>query len=252
MALKLIVEINGRFGNHLHQLVAGASIAKDYNLDFYANSSNNQWAYQDYLDIPLMDINKIEYVKMGVPPTMHSPLYFQKNTYLSSYFLNYKWHWHNRDYILDKFQFKQKFIDEAKKIINSFNKKTCAVHVRRDDYVALDYYPLVAEEYYRKAVEEFQGSQFIVCSDDMEWCKSFFGGLDGDFYFSENEFIVDFLIMSMTNYNVIANSSFSYWAAYFNRQAEKIWYPCVWSYYFGKDGRDIDELCPPDWVKIIY
>jgi hypothetical protein len=255
---KIIVDINGRFGNHLHQILAGKSIAIDYGLDFYANSNNNHWAYESYLEtkIPLLDISSVPHERIGIPATEHMALEFKlEHTHVSSYFMNYKWHLHNRDFLIDWIKFNPKYIEKAKKVFEAFvGQYTCAIHVRRDDYVALDYYPLVAEEYYRKvvALTKEKNPVYIVCSDDIAWCKQFFSQMEGNFYFSENDFLVDFLLMSMCNCNAIANSSFSYFAAYFNRNCEQVFYPHIWSWYFAEDGKAIGDLCPPNWTKVEY
>ena len=57
------------------------------------------------------------------------------------------------------------------------------------------------------------------------------------------------LLMSCCHHNIIANSSFSWWAAYFNNYADKlVCYPSVW---FGPCApHNTSDLCPPDWIKI--
>ena len=57
------------------------------------------------------------------------------------------------------------------------------------------------------------------------------------------------LLMSMCYHNIIANSSFSWWSAYFNSNINKIvCYPSVW--FADKANIDTSDLCPKRWKKI--
>lgn len=57
------------------------------------------------------------------------------------------------------------------------------------------------------------------------------------------------LLMSVCIHNIIANSSFSWWGAYFNQNPDKIvCYPARW---FGPAlHHDTKDLCPPSWRRI--
>tara|TARA_B100000780_G_C21059975_1_gene425981 strand:- start:410 stop:1237 length:828 start_codon:yes stop_codon:yes gene_type:complete len=57
------------------------------------------------------------------------------------------------------------------------------------------------------------------------------------------------LLMSLCNHNIIANSTFSWWGAYFNKNPGKIvCYPNVW---FGpKCNNSTRDLFPENWVKV--
>jgi hypothetical protein len=59
------------------------------------------------------------------------------------------------------------------------------------------------------------------------------------------------LIMSCCNDNIIANSSFSWWGSFFNRNENKIvCHPCKW---FGPNlNHDTVDLFPSDWIKIDF
>jgi len=57
------------------------------------------------------------------------------------------------------------------------------------------------------------------------------------------------LLMSVCDHNIIANSTFSWWGAYFNANPEKVvCYPSIW---FGPGvSHDTSNLCPKSWKEI--
>jgi hypothetical protein len=58
------------------------------------------------------------------------------------------------------------------------------------------------------------------------------------------------LLMSGCTHHIIANSSFSWFGAYFNSNKDKIvCYPNVWFCGSGSNIR-VDDLFPPEWQKI--
>ena len=57
------------------------------------------------------------------------------------------------------------------------------------------------------------------------------------------------LLMSLCQYNIIANSTFSWWAAYLNDNPDKIvCYPEEW--FKTTTGHDTSDLFPEDWAKV--
>jgi hypothetical protein len=76
-------------------------------------------------------------------------------------------------------------------------------------------------------------------------------GRDIEFHFVRDT-IADWqqmLLMSVCDHNIIANSTFSWWGAYFNTNPQKVvCYPSIW---FGPGvSHDTRDLCPESWVKI--
>jgi len=60
------------------------------------------------------------------------------------------------------------------------------------------------------------------------------------------------LIMSNCSHHIIANSSFSWWGAYFNENVDKIvCYPSTW---FGPAlaGKKMDDMFPSDWTRVEF
>lgn len=105
-------------------------------------------------------------------------------------------------------------------------REEVSIHVRRGDYLDFDhiYKNLAKTDYYKRAIEEFPtGTKFIVFSDDIAWCKNYPPFQGSNFEFSEGLDEVDDLNkMASCHHNILANSTFSWWAAYLNKHDDKI------------------------------
>ena len=106
-------------------------------------------------------------------------------------------------------------------------------------------------------MKNFDGYSFLVFSDtvkDVEWCKQnikadYIEFSDGSDINGHND-IIDFTLMSKCDHNIIANSSFSWWAAWLNNNKEKtVIAPKQW---FGKAyvNHNTSDLIPETWIKI--
>jgi hypothetical protein len=105
---------------------------------------------------------------------------------------------------------------------------TVAVHVRRTDYLQEKRYGFVGLSYYKTAMARMQellsDPLFVFFSDDMKWCRENFAG-SRYIFFEEANWSEDYLqlhLMSRCSHQVIANSSFSWWAAWLNEHPSKI------------------------------
>lgn len=116
-----------------------------------------------------------------------------------------------------------------------------AIHVRRGDYVNNAFYvDLFVDGYYERAMSLFDG-QFIVFSDDIEWCKK--QGVFSGCEFSEGDEESDFQTMKQCAGLIIANSSFSWWAAYLS--SAKVVAPLKWY----TDGVERTK-CLKEWTRV--
>lgn len=146
---------------------------------------------------------------------------------------------------------------------------SCSIHVRRTDYLKNEWlHGDVGIPYYQKAIDSVMMDSssivhFFVFSDDPEWCRQNFtwdnmtvidskwcgkvlpgneiekaeGGKEAD----------DLYLMSLCNFAVIANSSFSWWGAWFGRDNKKVYAPKQWFKSREIDGTDI---VPDRWIKL--
>jgi len=94
------------------------------------------------------------------------------------------------------------------------------LHVRRGDYLQLPtHHPTCTIDYYHKALANFDG-KVLVFSDDIDWCRKTFQDPRFEFVKGNLDYI-DLYLMSMCKNNIIANSSFSWWAAWLNDNKDK-------------------------------
>lgn len=111
-------------------------------------------------------------------------------------------------------------------------KESCAIHVRRGDYVDNAYYYQLGMDYYCEAMKLIQSAcnnvVFVVFSDDIDWCKKHFTDRGIIFMEGFSEF-EDLTIMSKCTHFITANSSFSWWGAFLGTAPnKKIIQPSKW------------------------
>ena len=142
---------------------------------------------------------------------------------------------------------------------------TVSMHFRIGDYKKIqDYHPLATYEYYERALGFIQNLKKDINFEIQYFCED----IDiEDVLLIINKLVIQFpsykfvrgektlkdweqmLLMSCCRHNIIANSSFSWWSAYFNFYTDKIvCYPSVW--FGSKTNNDMSDLCPPEWNKI--
>lgn len=139
------------------------------------------------------------------------------------------------------------------------NENSVGIHVRCKPYTytkrlcevrglcSFDYY-MAAIKYITKLVEK---PVFYIFSDDVDWVKENFK-IDYpinivDINDDTNNF-EDLRLMSLCKHNIMANSFFSWWAAWLNNNKNKIVIaPEKW---FHTKELDIKDLIPDSWIKM--
>jgi hypothetical protein len=205
------------------------------NLECYNSVKDNQ--------LSIINEQEFSYNKLSTYENIILNGYFQSE----KYFIDYK------SEIQKLFYFPLDIVQNIEKYLKDFNhKKIVTVHVRRGDYLKLPlYHPVCSLEYYKKAMEEIGDANYIFVSDDIQWCKENFIG--SNIYFSPfSDELHDLYLMSTCAFNIIANSSFSWWGAWLNNTkyftSKTIIAPKQW---FGINGpQDTQDLIPTNWIKI--
>lgn len=127
-----------------------------------------------------------------------------------------------------------------------------SMHIRRGDYLNQTGWGVLPNRYYYLALKQARGNLYIF-SDDLEYCKPLY---DESYFACRKVTFVegfqphqDFELMKACKYHIIANSTFSYWAALMDSKPDKVvWCP---EYWLGESEPDLNGThYPKEWIKI--
>lgn len=181
-------------------------------------------------------------------------------------------------YLLGYWQSERFFLDSADTIAKDFrittaptaqnahmatkiqNVNAASLHIRRGDYIsdtmANATHGVCSLDYYEQALAHLaangqDATEAFVFSDDPAWAhenlRMSLPRTIVDINDSDHQY-EDLRLMSLCKYNIIANSSFSWWGAWLNRSPDKkVIAPKEWFRDMSKKNPDI---CPPDWIRI--
>ena len=140
--------------------------------------------------------------------------------------------------------------------------KSCesiSIHIRGGDYLRTQEYAeygnICTKEYYEKAINTvkavYTNPVFYVFTNDALYAQNMLSGLNEQFvYVTGTTVETDLYLQRICNSNIIANSTFSWWAAYLNRNKDKIVIaPSKWH---NERPEVINQLVPAEsgWRKI--
>ena len=114
--------------------------------------------------------------------------------------------------------------------------ESVAVHVRRTDFLNNPIFQVCGREYYANAIdrmrEKLSSPEFFIFSDDPDWCRKKF--VDSDQHVVESAKhggnpLHDLCAMSLASNHIIANSSYSWWAAWIGYdEGNNVMLPSKW------------------------
>ena len=191
---------------------------------------------------------------------------------LFGYFQSYKYFEESKNKIFDLIHLEkqqhQVIQEVALELFYDFEIRNISMHFRIGDYKKIqDCHPLMSYEYYEKALKYIISQkpshpyQVLYFHEDVDTAdvEIIVNKLKSQDMFSNIKFVrvqhnlddwQQMLLMSCCTHNIIANSTFSWWGAYFNTYSDKIiCYPSLW---FGqKLKHNTRDLFPENWNKII-
>jgi hypothetical protein len=128
-------------------------------------------------------------------------------------------------------------LNEKHSLQSESKASSAFLHVRRGDYLtekALKVHGKLELDYYKRAISLLGIKHFDIFTNDSTWVKNNFKGIcefniistNSNFQYPDIE---DLYLMSKYSTGIIANSTFSYWAALLgDNQNKRIIYPAKW------------------------
>lgn len=244
----IVSYLQGGLGNQMFQVAASVGAA-DFNGREYRVQSN--LLHQEYFSIP-----SITYIDSYALPKYTEPRFDyymipDGNWQLYGYFQSDRYFKHCQNQIRKLFAAPPKIEEKIKwKYRDLLKENTCAIHVRRGDYLKLkDYHYNLEPDYYINAIKNFSDDTHFVCfSDDPAWCKENIPAHT----FIHDETPVEFHLMSYCKNFIIANSTFSWWASWLSNNEGKVIVAPKKTQWFGerKKSLNVTDLYCENWTVL--
>lgn len=152
---------------------------------------------------------------------------------------------------------RQKYLIEAKRVLQKtpMNKRVF-VHVRRGDYLSEIFLGEkginLPKQYYFDAINKIRKNIdnpcFIFLTDDPSYVNDCFNEIENKLV-SEECMGTDLAIMSLCQYGIVSNSSFSWWGAYLSPDKKVMVFPKYW--YGWKKKVESHVGIQPSWGTVI-
>ncbi len=184
----------------------------------------------------------------------NSSIYIKGHRQSEQYFKPYE-----KD-IKNIYRLKEELIDRVKTFGEELSSiESLSIHIRRGDYlrlpIILDWHGVLSKEYYATSIDKIvsknPSTQIFYFADDVEWVKKELVGaypgtiVSGNIAKTSYE---DFYLMQSCRHQIVANSSFSWWAAWLNSNNSKtVIAPLKW---FNNAPYNTKDLVPVSWLRV--
>ena len=241
----------GRLGNQMFQYATGYAMARKHNTtlhipqtDIYGSTTGNQ----------LVQTFELPYATIGdVPPAniyYNEPsfsfnsqvLNLPNNTDIRGYFQCERYFSDLRSNIVqNEFKFKGSIVKQSDYLVEKIKyehkvDEICSVHVRLGDYIKLaNIHNNLSLNYYEQAMQEMPSDVLgLVFSDDIKLAEKMIKktNIKQKMLYVNESYDISLHLMAISDYHVIANSSFSWWGAWLS-DSKKVVAPKNW---FGPEG----------------
>lgn len=241
----VIIKLTGGLGNQLFQYAYGRALSLERNESFFLDTS---W-YRGRKDRAYL-LNNF---------SIHTRLtnIFHRIFCKKSYLQDTRGEWHSEKYFIKYADIIRKDLELKILPEQQFEMNSVSIHLRGGDYVRgnkSNFHGTCSPEYYAEAIksirERIQNPHFYIFTDDIEWARN-------HIQFPEPYTLVsngsippykELILMSNCKHNIIANSTFSWWGAWLNKNPDKIVIaPKKW---FVDEKIDVSGILPSSWIQL--
>ena len=242
----------GRFANQLYQIAGVIGIAvksgQPYGFPDWRNhdhvdrfGSNEDCEIAKHLVNPLPTIVPVNYESRFIGWGYHDVCLPSGNWDLSGHFQSPRYFKHCIELVREQLKMKDEY-------------GPCdfvAIHYRAGDYDPDPnaYHPRCSKEYYREAMSKFPGAKFLAFSDNTDELMSMISEFGDVTVFKGKDYIDDYKKMLSCRHFIIANSSYSAFAATMaNQEGKTVVAPKKW---FGEvAGINGNDIYDENWIVI--
>ena len=214
------------------------------NIQEYLHAFEEKWIYKK-IEEPDFDLDKLSN---------------SKNYYFEGYWQNPVYFEDIRPIILKNIKFPELQNTQDLSLQNQIlTSESIAIHIRRGDYVnnakVNQRLGTCSIEYYKQTtnlvLSKIPNAKFFLFTDDPDFVKANFDFLSGATLVSNGtkSEIDELNLMHLCKHFIIANSSFSWWAAWLSQNPNKIVVaPKQW--FKNEEANEKCKIVPKDWIKI--
>ncbi len=252
----LIIKISGGLGNQMFQyalykemLFLGKNCKMD-KLSYLKDGFGRSYSLDIFPNINIEFDSKVQSAFYRSFGKLNKTYYCEKeelsidkhifdidNGFISGYFQNEEYFKDVKEELLKDFVFDIKDEEVLKQASILSNNNSVSIHIRGNDYLKLNdrYGNICTYDYYKKAIElmnnKIDNPKYYVFTDDINYAKELLKKQDYVILDRPDNYkdYYDMYLMSCCRHNIIANSSFSFWGAYLNRNKDKmVICPKIW------------------------
>ena len=280
----IYIEIMGGLGNQLFQIFCGIAYSLENRIAFKINASKfdlvspldniskrptywtnflsklSRFTYQQQLQIHYNHFETVYFKYDKIP-------YINQDFKLRGYYQSYKYfdgQFANICKMINLDHQKLEIAEKYKALLEGV-KKPISIHFRIGDYVKnLAMHPVLSTDYYintinylKSVLPEFEEKYYLLIFGELCDTEKIMYAIETIKANCNIEIVIcdyaipdyeQLLLMSLTSHNIIANSTFSWWGAYFNTNINKIvCYPSIWN----GSTNNVNDLFPESWIKIL-